>query len=135
MSTPTPARRNGKTLGKPACRHAPNCEVALLQGDLKTQVQGVSEALGLVLEQLEQQGTRLEAWRQETAAQIAEVRERQTVGDQREERYLEELGQVTRSMAQASVRAVREELTPLVQAEVERQLMTRPRKGKGKKAA
>lgn len=130
MSTPTPARRNGKLLGKPVCRHSPHCELASLQGDLKAQVQQVSEGLGLVLEQLEQQGIRLEAWRQETATQVAEVRERQTKGDQREEAWLEELGKVTRAMAQASVRAVRDELVPVVRGEVERQLATRRRRRK-----
>jgi hypothetical protein len=126
MSSPTPARRNGKLLGKPACRHSPHCEVAARQGDLSVQVQEVAETLGLVLERMDQQDVRAAV----VAVQVAEVRERQTKGDQREERYLEELGQVTRAMAQASVRAVREELGPVVRGEVERQLATRRRRGK-----
>jgi hypothetical protein len=106
MSTPpAPIRRaaNGKDKGP--------CKAKTVE----SQLAALSQGLGLVLE-------RLEAYRQETATQTAEIRERQTLTDQREERWLNELGNVTRAMAQASVRAVREELGPVVRIEVEKQL-------------
>jgi len=53
MSPSAAARKNGKNLTTPACRHAPNCELAQGQADLKAQLQGLSETVGMAFERLD----------------------------------------------------------------------------------
>lgn len=53
MSVAT-ARKNGKLLNRPVCRHAPGCELAQGQEDLKAQLQNMSESLGMAFERLDQ---------------------------------------------------------------------------------
>lgn len=54
MSDSTPARKNGKNLTTPSCRHAPNCELAQGQADLKAQFQSFSETMGMAFERLDE---------------------------------------------------------------------------------
>lgn len=48
------ARKNGKLLTKPICRHAPGCELAQGQEDLKAQLQQLSETVGMAFERLDE---------------------------------------------------------------------------------
>ena len=54
MSPSTAARKNGKNLTTPACRHAPNCELAQGQADLKAQLQSLAETVGMAFERLDE---------------------------------------------------------------------------------
>lgn len=48
------ARKNGKNLTTPACRHSPGCELAQGQQDLKAQLQSLSETVGMAFERLDE---------------------------------------------------------------------------------
>ena len=48
------ARKNGKNLTTPACHHAPNCELAQGQEDLKAQLQNLAETVGMAFERLDE---------------------------------------------------------------------------------
>ena len=92
MSQPTTTKRKNGRGSAPACPHGAECETALRQGDLLAQVselgqqlQRHSETVGEALETL--------------ALSISEIRERQTVSDQREAEWLRTLGEITRSVA------------------------------------
>ena len=52
MTSSVTARKNGKNLSAPVCRHSPGCELAQGQQDLKAQFQSLSEAVGLAFERL-----------------------------------------------------------------------------------
>lgn len=54
MTIATSARKNGKNLTTPRCRHAPGCELAQGQEDLKAQLQNLSEAVGMAFERLDE---------------------------------------------------------------------------------
>jgi hypothetical protein len=54
MPPSTATRKNGKMLTTPACKHAPNCELAQGQGDLKAQLQNLSETVGMAFERLDE---------------------------------------------------------------------------------
>lgn len=47
------ARKNGKRLTTPICHHAPGCQLALGQDDLKAQLQSLSETVGMAFERLD----------------------------------------------------------------------------------
>ena len=53
MSNATTARKNGRNLTKPVCRHSPDCELAQGQEDLKAQLQSLSETVGMAFERLD----------------------------------------------------------------------------------
>lgn len=48
------ARKSGKKLTTPPCKHAPNCDLAQGQGELKAQLQALSETVGMAFERLDE---------------------------------------------------------------------------------
>ena len=83
MSTPPALKRNGK--GKRlSCARVEECET----------VQTAADALGMIAAEL---GT-IKARLNSMTEHLSNVSKRQVLSDQREERWLEELGQMTRSL-------------------------------------
>lgn len=54
MTSSVTARKNGKNLSAPVCRHSPGCELAHGQDDLKAQLQNLSETVGMAFERLDE---------------------------------------------------------------------------------
>lgn len=54
MTSNVTARKNGKNMTTPVCRHSPGCELAQGQEDLKAQLQSLSETVGMAFERLDE---------------------------------------------------------------------------------
>jgi hypothetical protein len=105
---------NGKPLRIASCPHADVCAAPKMHEEVMISIDKLADSVGMLLEkhdQLLERTTNLHT-------KLYEVSERQIVASEREEAWLLELGSLTTRVAKESIKAVHDELTPLIKDEV-----------------
>ena len=99
MSTPpAPRKANGPKRIPASCPHSEDCVAPKMHKELMASMDELAASVGLLLEKQDLHSRQLV----EVIVHLGDVAQRQTTTDQREERWLEELSAVTRSLSKLS---------------------------------